>query len=267
VLNIRLDYVMGTYLMKSYVINLEQDTARMGVIGARFQALGLGFERIKAVDGRQMSDAAFDAFVKARISKKGGWGRAQAGCFLSHYRVWTEIAQGDAPHAAIFEDDVHLAHVIADVFKDDSWLPKPFDIVRLETSTNRVLLDQPADHSVLGRSVHRLRSASWCAGAYILSRECAQKLLAAPLSRHTSVDHFLFSFESTSIAGELTIYQVRPALATQDKFLGDKQNALGFSSNIEAHSVTDRLVMSLKKIRPLVLYKTIKGFKRVPFQP
>jgi len=27
------------------------------------------------------------------------------------------------------------------------------------------------------------------------------------------------------------------------------------------------LVLSLRRITPLVLYKTLKGFKRVPFQP
>jgi glycosyl transferase family 25 len=253
--------------MKCYIINLKQDVARMDAINARFQELGLAFERIDAVDGRQMPDATFDAFVKARQSKNGGWGRGQAGCFLSHYRVWEEIANGSAPYAAVFEDDVHLAQSISDVFHNDQWLPEEFDIVRLETSTNRVLFDRRTVHHVCGRSLYRVRSASWCAGAYILSRTAAQKILGTPQSRHNSVDHFLFSFETTSVARELAIYQILPALATQDKFLEEKSTALGFSSNIEAHSLKDRLFISLRKITPLVFYKSFKGFKRVRFQP
>ena len=100
----------------------------MEVINARFQELGLLFTRIDAVDGRQMSNAAFDAFVKARQSKEGGWGRGQAGCFLSYYMTWKEIAQGAAQCAAIFEDDIHLARSISDVFKDNLWLPDLLDI-------------------------------------------------------------------------------------------------------------------------------------------
>jgi glycosyl transferase, family 25 len=253
--------------MKSYVINLKQDVARMDVINARFQELGLPYERIDAVDGRQMSDAAFDSFARARQLKDGGWGRGQAGCFLSHYRVWEQIARGTVPYAAVFEDDVHLAESISEVFKDDSWLPDAFDIVRLETSTNRVLLDRRIVHQVGDRSLHRLRSASWCAGAYILSRAAARKILAIPPARHNSVDHFLFSFESTSVARELTIYQISPALATQDKFLEQKTAALGFTSNIEAHSLKDRMIITLRKMTPLVFYKSFRGFKRVRFQP
>jgi glycosyl transferase, family 25 len=254
-------------LIKSYIINLEQDVVRMGVIAVRFQELGLAFERIDAVDGRQMSDAAFDDFANARDSKDGGWGRGQAGCFLSHYRVWEDIAQGSASHAAVFEDDVHLAQSISDLFKDSSWLPEAFDIVRLETSTNRVLLDREAAHRVCGRSLYRLRSASWCAGAYILSREGARKILSVPPSRHNSVDHFLFSFETTSVARELEIYQISPALATQDKFLEETTSALGFTSNIEAHSLKDRIIAFFRKLTPLVVYKSFKGFKRVRFEP
>jgi glycosyl transferase family 25 len=260
-------HVKARRLIKSYVINLEQDAARMGVIAARFQELGLAFERIDAVDGRKMSDAAFDAFAKDRESKDGGWGRGQAGCFLSHYRVWEDIAQGSASCAAVFEDDVHLAQSISDFFKDSSWLPGAFDIVRLETSTNRVLLDRETVHHLLGRSLYRLRSASWCAGAYILSREGARKILSIPPSRHNSVDHFLFSFETTSVAQELAIYQMSPALATQDKFLEKRTAALGFASNIEAHSLKDRIFTFARKITPLVVYKNFKGFKRVRFEP
>jgi glycosyl transferase, family 25 len=254
-------------LINIYIINLEQDVSRMGVIAARFQELGLAFERIDAVDGRQMSDAAFDTFAKARASKEGGWGRGQAGCFLSHYKVWEDIAQGSAAYAAVFEDDVHLAQTISDFFNDSSWLPETFDIVRLETSTNRVLLDRETVNRVHGRSLYRLRSASWCAGAYILSREGARKILSVPPSRHHSVDHFLFSFETTSVARELAIYQISPALATQDKFLEKKTAVLGFTSNIEVHSLKDRVIFFLKKITPLVVYKSLKGFKRVRFEP
>jgi len=254
-------------MIQSYIINLEQDAARMSVIATRFQELGLAFERIDAVDGRQMPDVEFDNFARARPLKNGGWGRGQAGCFLSHYQAWEKIAGGADSYAAIFEDDLHIADAIATLFRTDAWLPEIFDIVRLETSTNRLLLDTKATRSIAGRAVFRLRSPSWCAGAYILNRDGARKLLSVPPARHNSVDHFLFSFEGTSVARELEIYQMVPALAIQDKFTNKQNGTLGFRSNIEKHSFFDRLVLSLRRITPLVLYKTVKGFKRVPFQP
>ncbi len=254
-------------MIKSYVINLKQDVGRMEVINARFQELDLPFTRIDAVDGRLMSNAAFDAFVKARQSKEGGWGRGQAGCFLSHYMVWTEIAQGTAQCAAIFEDDVHLARSISVVFKDDLWLPDLFDIVRLETSTNRVLLDRRTVHQ--WATVH-CTGCGRRAGAPAPIFSVAKGLeKSSPFHRHAIIASITFYFllKNNSVAQDLIIYQISPALATQDKFLEQKNAAFGFTSNIEAHSLKDRICVVLKKLTPLVLYKSFRGFKRVRFQP
>jgi len=196
----------------------------------------------------------------------------QVGCFLSHYSVWTKIALGANNCAAIFEDDVHVAKLMKDLLANDSWLPQDFDIVRLETSTNRLLLDKRHRSVVSDRFLYRLRSTSWCAGAYILSCSCARRLISIPMTCHDKTDFLLFSHEHSPIAKELVVYQFSPALAVQDKFLKDSGELRGLDSNIEGTLTSvERFGAYIRSITPHEiynsLYKTLNNYKRVPFLP
>jgi len=263
---------MASTVIKSYIINLDRDVGRMSHMRAYFRDGGIDFERISAVDGRLMTEEEFKNFFQTRSQASGSWLRGQVGCFLSHYAIWTKIALGAENCAAIFEDDIHVAGFISDILTDDAWLPEDFDIIRLETSTNRMLLDKYPIRILSDRFLYRLRSTSWCAGAYILSRSCARKLISVPKTWHNTTDYFLFCHEHSSIAKELTVYQFSPALATQDQFLKNGDEIRRFSSNInEQMTISGRLVTYIRNITPYAicnsLYKSLLGFKRVPFRP
>jgi glycosyl transferase family 25 len=151
-------------------------------------------------------------------------------------------------------------------------LPEDFDIIRLETSTNRMLLDKYPIRISSDRFLYRVRSTSWCAGAYILSRSCARKLISVPKSCHNKTDYFLFCHEHSSIAKELTVYQFFPAVATQDQFLTKRDEMRQFPSNINENTkLLGRLVTYFKNATPYAIcksiYKSLLGFKRVPFRP
>ncbi len=260
--------------MKTYIINLDQDTARLAFLTTSFNKLGIPFERISAVDGRKFSDEAYQAFmqVRPRLRNKGAnktWLRGQMGCFLSHYQTWEKIAAGNERFCAVFEDDLHISDDLKKILADDSWIPDDVDLVRLDTSTNRVRLTNEPALSYARRKLYRVKSTSWCAGGYLLHRRAAQQLLALPTAEHEPADVILYNFEDSNIARKFHILQCNPALCTQDKHLASGK--ANFSSNIEfADNQPSAWQLRLSKITPNALikaiYRSLFGYKRIGFQ-
>ena len=120
-----------------YVINLKLNTERLGVIGARFKALNLSFERIDAVDGHELSTEFLDKF-RADSKRKTGWMQGQIGCFLSHFSAWKKIANGYEEYGVIFEDDLYISSSLPKFIMDLSWIPSGADVIRLENATNLI---------------------------------------------------------------------------------------------------------------------------------
>ena len=257
--------------MKSFIINLDRNPERLAVIGSRFAALGMGFDRIRAVDARALSSDEIDAF--RRRCPTMPWVHAgQIGCFLSHLAAWRSIAAGAAPYAAVFEDDVHVSDDLA-LFLDDDAPPVAADILRLETSTNRVRLAGVSgrtdrDAAWHGRAIRRVMSTTWCTGGYVLSREAALRLVALPEAAHQPVDWMLFCFERSPVARSLAIAQLVPAVCVQDRFLHADPRRVTFASEIEAglpaETIAARLSFYARNIVPAV-WKTLAGYERVTF--
>lgn len=249
-------------MIKSYLINLDKDTERLAFMMDNFARLGVPVERFSAVDGRLFPAEQFENFAvqRPRDGKKT-WLRGQMGCFLSHYGVWQKIAESNARFAAVFEDDVYLSPVLSELFADDQWLSDDIDLVRLDTSTNRLLLGRSAEINAGGRNFYRVKTTSWCAGGYLINRRTAQQLVALAPQYHQPADVILYNYEQSIITPSLKILQSSPALVTQDKQEGGK---IGFASNIEA---------PLQKLRQdrisdviPAIYRTLVGYKRIPFQ-
>ncbi len=88
--------------MKVYVINMERSRSRRVAIQRQLNRLKLDHEIISAVDGRSMSDAELDNIV----SEPGEFTKSQAGCMLSHCRVYEAMQGSNDEYALVLEDDV-----------------------------------------------------------------------------------------------------------------------------------------------------------------
>lgn len=255
-------------MMKTYLINLDKDVERLEFFASTFQRLGMSFERVPGIDGRQVGEADYQAFMRDRPRRGKPWLRGQMGCFLSHLAVWEKIARGPERFCAVFEDDVHVSDDVKILLADDHWLRDAIDIVRLETPTNRVLLGPLAALRHAGRQAFTVRSTSWCAGAYLIHRRTARQLLALPASAHEPVDVLLYNFEDSLVAGKLKILQFNPAPCTQDKHL--LGGAVRFASNIEAPpGPAGTLRRWLGRLSPAALgraiYRSLRGYQRINF--
>ena len=185
-------------------INLDRAAERRRFMEAQGERLGLGFERVAAVEAAGISDA-----TAAEIGRS--WERPltkpELGCFLSHQALWREIAAGDAP-VLVLEDDVMLSPRLCSLLKQVGALSgieflnlESFERRRFLTGERRPLLE---GLGLLG--VARDKSGS---AAYLLWPAGARKLLQRAERGAAPVDAFLHGLKA------LASFQVEPALAMQ----------------------------------------------------
>lgn len=168
--------------MKAYVINLRRDVERRRLCEQRLAAAPmLDVEFIEAVDGRAMSEAerrkAFDyerfAQRKHCLPTPG-----EAGCALSHYKVWQRIADGNDDVVLVLEDDITFIGDLTPLIDDVKKLLAS-NRPQILLSSNRFYY-RKASVTAIGRS--GLGSAeplhAWHTHCYYINRTAARLLIS-----------------------------------------------------------------------------------------
>jgi glycosyl transferase family 25 len=249
---------------KIYLINLNRAPGRLAAMQKKFGDLGLTFERIEAVDGRAMTKEQKHAFAIVR-PRANGWLPGAIGCFRSHFQAWTAIARGDEDFGVVFEDDVHISSKLPALLANLDAHLRDFDVLRLEATKHRVLLNGTNKFDVAGVNLVEVRSETWGAGAYVLPKKSAQLLLAEPTTRHSPVDFFLFDKGTSAVARRHRVYQTVPALCVQSKFDEASKPETSYGSDIEHNSEDTGLRHAIRKTgwRIRGLRNVILGYRRI----
>jgi glycosyl transferase family 25 len=204
--------------MRLYLINLGRRPDRLAAMTAQAAPLGLALDRIDAVD------AATAEPVDGWFAAGGPLGLIPRGdkcCLLSHRRAWEAFMATGQPHAVFLEDDVRLSASAGALLTSDGWIPVGVDVVKLEhygPPGQRVLLTDMrriGEYFTMGRMLSRHTGAA----AYILSRGAAQALLTQTRF-DLPVDHLLFNPNNSSLFAALSPWQLVPAIARQQEFVG-----------------------------------------------
>lgn len=171
-----------------YVINLDRDKDRLELLRRNFEALGLSFERVPAVMGKDLHDwrAWVDMTTYAGRNRQDEPRPGEVGCYLSHLKAMETFLRTDAPWCVIFEDDVDLKPDLREVLealgRRDDW-----DMVKLFNfhSGLPVRKGQLSDRHDL--VIHLTRTTS--AAAYAINRQAAGKLVGTMLPMTEQLDH------------------------------------------------------------------------------
>jgi GR25 family glycosyltransferase involved in LPS biosynthesis len=141
----------------------------------------------------------------------------QISCFLSHRAAWEQLLESDDDWLAVFEDDAHFGNDTAS-FLDDRWIPDGVSLIRLETSVHRtrVSIDPVAVHA--GRGLYAMRGAHMGSAGYILSRQCARRLMELTKTISAPVDCFLFDPREV-LMQDMNVHQLVPAPVIQEGVL------------------------------------------------
>jgi glycosyl transferase, family 25 len=196
--------------MKIMVINLDRAPERLERIRTIFDAAGVPFERMRAVDGRQLSEAEIDRWRQGE-PRFYLLGPGETACFLSHRQCW-EIAARTGEPVVVFEDDIHLGRDAAELLGDPSWIPADADIVKLDTTMRPAMVDRKSEWLPTRRRISRVRSLHGAAAGYLVTSNGAKTLLRSSETFSDPVDQFLFNPVS-EFFNTISVYQIYPALA------------------------------------------------------
>ena len=212
--------------MKVKVINLPQreDRQRWFIDTNTDFLADFDWSFVNAVEGHSLTHESLkhtgfdtdknwrDPLLKRTLTK------GEVGCFLSHYKVWEECAEGDEPYL-ILEDDVFLKES-----PNESWLSG--DLTYL---THREMLPE----GVVG---NRVCYAYWCA-AYILTPHAARTLLDTDIDQNIiPVDEYV-----PRMTDRLVMTAVDKAGQTPRKELGtniEPQGHQSFLIDFDVHNLT-----------------------------
>ncbi|MEY3109360.1 MAG: hypothetical protein RJB43_199 [Verrucomicrobiota bacterium] len=173
-----------------YVINLDRDTERMASIHANLVRLGLSYERLPAVMGKDVPDweklvdlPSYAWRNRLDIPRAG-----EVGCTLSHLKAMETFLKTDAPWCVILEDDVEVLPACAEVLRSlaekDDW-----DLVKLFNFHSGMPIKKRALGSAHHLVVHLTRTTS--SAAYVVNRRAAETLLKSMRPITEQVDHAL----------------------------------------------------------------------------
>jgi glycosyl transferase family 25 len=215
--------------MDIYLINLDRRPDRLATMQQEAARAGLTLTRLTALDAATAGPGALDGW----FAPSGPLGPLPLGdrcCTLSHRRAWEALVASGAPHAVVLEDDVRLSPGAGPLLLAEDWLPPEVDLLKLEHYG-------PRGQRILVRAVRPitgvwgdadfamapLASRHTGAAAYLLTRRAAQRLLAVTRF-NLPVDHLLFNPNNSPLCVELQPWQLIPAIARQQEFVGAKSD-------------------------------------------
>ena len=172
------------------MINLDRDVERMASIRANLDGLGLPFERLPAIIGKDVPgwETLVDMSAYAWRNRQDSPRAGEIGCYLSHLKAMETFLCTDEPWCVILEDDVEVLPACIDVLrslaeKDDWDLVKLFNFHSGMPVTKRALA---GGHRLVAHLTRTTSSAS-----YVVNRRAAPTLLKTMLPITEQVDHAL----------------------------------------------------------------------------
>jgi glycosyl transferase family 25 len=218
-----------------YVLNLKRSPERRAFMTEGLTSAGIAPEFVAAVDGRAR-----------RLPHHPRLSMAETALILSHRKAWRRLLAGAAEYAVVLEDDTHIGENFAAVL-DFDWSSFRFDLVKLETSFDRVWLARRGA-AIDDRTLRRLGAEHLCAAGYLVSRAGARKLLEATRALSEPVDHALFG-RSAIFEGRVVAYQLDPAIVVQDNLHPDASARRGIATTLHENDRA-RLAEAAKRRKP-----------------
>lgn len=163
-----------------FVISLPDCKGRREKIAASLDDLGIKFEFVDAVDGREGLPPEYEVQIDREAARKAGriMCDAEFACALSHIKVYRRIVADNIDHAVVLEDDAiptpQLAEYLSGAFYRDS------DMTHLGYLKTRIYVRRGGVKQLVGNHKSYLStSLKPICGAYgyIVSREAAKHFI------------------------------------------------------------------------------------------
>lgn len=212
--------------MNTHVISLIRETHRRAIIADRLRALDIPFKFFDATDGAAFSPDR-SVYDPDRIIT---WNRkpltqGQIGCYMSHYRLWQEIASSVDDYALVLEDDAAPLPELKHLIESADRLPSAWEVVLLSDSTpsiNKHSLMTSRSPLTPNISIDRYIRPGVFTSAYLIHRRGAARLVRTSLPMHGPVD----AWKNHSWRDGLVIHRSSPIVVVHSSDQGSTTGTL-----------------------------------------
>ncbi|WP_345828583.1 glycosyltransferase family 25 protein [Erwinia sp. HDF1-3R] len=157
--------------MKIFVINLKKSVFRREAITSRLDELGLEFELLDAVDGRDMSEEERRVHTK---ELNYAFLPGEIGCALSHQKAYKRMIDNNISEALILEDDALLPDCLPSLLSNEMLTSSKPGILLLSRVNKYIKKPTRSLNGIF--SVHSVHNAT-TAHSYIINLSGAKNLL------------------------------------------------------------------------------------------
>ncbi len=200
--------------MRTFLVNLDRSANRLAHMRKCLSALNLSYERVRAVDGAELSEdelaRAFDA-KRSLAANRAPMTLGQIGCALSHDSIYRRMQTEGLDSALVIEDDIDFSPTF----------PRALEHVRsrMDISRPQVFLfsnlRNPCSFEISGdaQSFEIVKQKSMaCTDAYVITLPAANLIYRANYPVLTCAD----SFRRWRRHFGLELYRCLPATVRHD---------------------------------------------------
>lgn len=171
------------------LINLDRSPERMRDMSVRLNEIGLPFQRVPAIDGKELGPGPWEGVNKKGFELCHGKRLPpnEAGCYLSHVKAIRCFMESDAEFCLILEDDVTPAPEFPEVVEALLMRADDWDVVKLNGRHSGTPVAQRrlvGPYKLVACLTRNTGSA-----AYVLNRYAGQQYLKRLLPMIVPVDH------------------------------------------------------------------------------
>ncbi|KAK4805925.1 hypothetical protein QYF61_021489 [Mycteria americana] len=227
-----------------FMINLQRRADRRERMLRTLYEQEIACKLVEAVDGKAMNSSEVEALgIRMLPGYKDPYhGRpltkGELGCFLSHYRVWQEIAARGLEKSVVFEDDlrfeIFFKRRLMNLMHDLEAEGLAWDLIYI--GRKRMQVERPEKSVPRVRNLVEADYSYWTLG-YVLSLRGARKLLAAePLAKMLrSTSSCPAAYTKHFAKRDLVAFSAEPLLVFPTHYTGEE----GYISDTETSVVWD----------------------------
>ncbi len=200
-----------------YVINLKGSDDRLARASEQLANQALTFERIDAVNGRELCVPQKHAVVDLHANRKKFYrplSDGEIGCYLSHRKCWQRLLDSQHDYALVLEDDFTAIGTIKTAIEAAMNNALPVDIIKLCNYQGR---ERPIKYGQLLSPKQTLvvhdKPLSGCC-AYVITRSGAKRMLAHSQKFYRPVDTDIQHTWETGV----DVAAIQPYPVVQDNF-------------------------------------------------
>jgi glycosyl transferase, family 25 len=191
--------------LKVLLINLDRSPDRLENVTLNLNTYNISFDRVAAVDGRQLTSQQLVHLASHEKIKDKGWITPQViGCSLSHYEAYRRIIESSCEWGLILEDDIEFTIDPRKLINESITRINTTDIFLLYFHGQRKIFSESGKiHVDAIRFFYPALTleGGYSTGAYLLHREVAKKLYDYVFPVHISADSYYEFYKAGVIDG------------------------------------------------------------------